>query len=263
MCAMIFMVFLILTKKNVILSNVIEVIKDYLSRNRRLVVPQLGAFIVKEPDGVVVFSELLKRDDGVLREELMRGRGMSGLEAAGAIDRFVFEVRHALQHTDGYRLHGFGHLNLSPSGAILFQYDPARVDEQAVAENSGFYDEETRDETIEEIQAAPESILEPEPISQDAPNVSPSVKLNPEPYVKGLQYGRPQKNTQGFSYVGAKPRRRVDLFVVIATIVALLATAAIVYGYYRSSRLEKAERDQIVQPVSPEPSQQPAPVPVP
>lgn len=41
-----------------------SVIIEYLKHNRRLVVPKLGAFLVKEPDGAVVFSELLRGDDG-------------------------------------------------------------------------------------------------------------------------------------------------------------------------------------------------------
>ena len=82
--------------------------------------PQLGTFIVKVPEGGVVFSELLRRDDGILRGLLVQQGGMNDLEAAGAIDRFVFEVRHALEHEGAYAIEGFGRLTLSPGGAIVF-----------------------------------------------------------------------------------------------------------------------------------------------
>ena len=85
----------------------IHTLIQYLESHRRLVVPQLGTFIVKEPGRSVVFSELLKRDDGVLRG-LLRAGGMGELEAAGEIDRFVFEIRHAVEHGSEYRLEGFG-----------------------------------------------------------------------------------------------------------------------------------------------------------
>ncbi len=75
----------------------IHTISQYLESHKRLVVPQLGTFIVKEPGVSIVFSELLKRDDGTLRR-LLIGGGLSELEAAGEIDRFVFEVRHAVEH---------------------------------------------------------------------------------------------------------------------------------------------------------------------
>ena len=72
----------------------IHTISQYLESHKRLVVPQLGTFIVKEPGVSIVFSELLKRDDGTLRR-LLIGGGLSELEAAGEIDRFVFESRIA------------------------------------------------------------------------------------------------------------------------------------------------------------------------
>ena len=62
----------------------IHTISQYLESHKRLVVPQLGTFIVKEPGVSIVFSELLKRDDGTLRR-LLIGGGLSELEAAGEI----------------------------------------------------------------------------------------------------------------------------------------------------------------------------------
>ena len=91
----------------------VQTISQYLGSHKRLVVPQLGTFIVKEPGVSIVFSELLKRDDGVLRG-LLREAGVGELEAAGEIDRFVFEVRHAAQHGQEFRLDGFGVLRPGP-----------------------------------------------------------------------------------------------------------------------------------------------------
>ena len=51
----------------------IRTISQYLESHKRLVVPQLGTFIVKEPGVSIVFSELLKRDDGTLRRLLIDG----------------------------------------------------------------------------------------------------------------------------------------------------------------------------------------------
>lgn len=102
----------------------IPIIKQYLAAHKRLVVPQLGAFIVKEPERSIVFSELLKRDDGVLRG-LLRDGGTGDLEAAGEIDRFVFEVRHAVERGQEYPLEGLGVMKPGPNGTIAFVYAPA------------------------------------------------------------------------------------------------------------------------------------------
>ena len=47
-----------------------NIIVEYLKHNKRLVVPRLGAFIVKQSNGVIVFSELMRNDDGVLHSLL-------------------------------------------------------------------------------------------------------------------------------------------------------------------------------------------------
>ena len=101
----------------------VGIIAHYLESHRRLIIPQMGAFIVKEPGRGVLFSELLKRDDGVLRGLLVEA-GTGEIEAAGAIDRFVFEVRHAVQEGRTYPLAGLGILKAGPNGTIAFDYAP-------------------------------------------------------------------------------------------------------------------------------------------
>ncbi|UKI17951.1 MAG: hypothetical protein L6V80_07775 [Bacteroidales bacterium] len=93
---------------------IVELISKYLETHKRLVVPNLGAFIVKIPGESVLFSNLIKNDDGVLRSLLMSS-GVSEMEAAAAIDRFVFEIRIRLQNNGVCRLGGFGELR---SGAM-------------------------------------------------------------------------------------------------------------------------------------------------
>ena len=91
------------------IEMIIELISKYLESNKRLVVPNLGTFIVKEAGRAVLFSNLIKNDDGVLRSLLVAG-GVSELEAAAAIDRFVFEVNYRLENSGRCSLKGFGEL---------------------------------------------------------------------------------------------------------------------------------------------------------
>lgn len=227
--------------------------------------PQLGTFIVKVPEGGVVFSELLRRDDGILRGLLVQQGGMNDLEAAGAIDRFVFEVRHALEHEGAYAIEGFGRLTLSPGGAIVFQAAPATsVAAGPVAGESapeeGFSSRFRR--CVCGVRCTPCAI----------PFRSEGFSCNRRRYfrtsdlrfcqaqtrtlcIKGLQYGKPLKTTEGYTYVGSKPRRRIDKFMVIAIVVAVLAVGVIVYGYLRRAKIERLEREYLEQlaPAVPEP----------
>ena len=274
----------------------IRIISQYLETHKRLVVPQLGAFIVKEPEHTVLFSELLKRDDGVLRG-LLQAEGVHELEAAGEIDRFVFEVRHAVEHGTPCPLPGFGTLCPGANGTIAFRYepDPALLEGAAAAQSAEpeppqpesptapAADPRPADIPQSHAEPAPAAAVpapsenigsspdfpEPRPVKRSAtaaftePHISPSAKMNPDPSVRGLRYGKPPKNTNAYTYVGRAPRRRADRFIWIAVIAAVLALAAIGYGYYRDMRerqLEEAEWIDFSAPASaaPEASVTPA-----
>ena len=218
----------------------VQTISQYLGSHKRLVVPQLGTFIVKEPGVSIVFSELLKRDDGVLRG-LLREAGVGELEAAGEIDRFVFEVRHAAQHGQEFRLDGFGVLRPGPNGTIAFAYEPRPVQSAAdAAPGAASVPAGTR--------PAPAGQTPPK-LPYSEPRVSPSAKMNPDPSVRGLRYGKPPKNTDAYTYVDRPPRRRkADRFIWIALIAAALAVAAIAFGYLREAKDREIEMQYLEQP---------------
>lgn len=235
----------------------IRTVSKYLETHKRLVVPQLGAFLVKEPGVSIVFSELMKRDDGVLRA-LLREQGASELEAAGEIDRFVFEVRHAVERGESYPLEGFGVLHPGPNGTVAFAYRPVRASEEAPSAACG---------------AAPAGPAKPaagEPAARHAPidsdrmaeavrsafaddsgHVSNSAKMNPEPCVRGLRYGKPHKTTDAYRYVDRAPRRRgLDRFLLLGILVAVVAVAAIAYGMWCDRQAEAGETATIELPQS-------------
>ena len=87
---------------------------------------------MKQPGVSVVFSELMKRDDGVLRS-LLQAEGLSEVEIAGEIDRFVFEVRHHTERAKRYEMRGVGVFMAGPNATIRFHYDPTvKMDEVVV-----------------------------------------------------------------------------------------------------------------------------------
>ncbi|WP_308653755.1 hypothetical protein [uncultured Alistipes sp.] len=242
----------------------IPVITQYLETHKRLVIPQLGAFIVKEPGRAVLFSELLKRDDGVLRG-LLCARGLNELEAAGEIDRFVFEVRHAVEHGLVCPLPGLGEMKGGTNGTIVFTYDPrptapvaAPEPETPVAESAGApaasHDGGVAAAGADEASGEARNpsrrpqfdagrMAETMKSAFTEPHVSPSAKMNPDPSVRGLRYGKPPKNTDAYTYVNRVPRRRGDRFIWIAIIAAALAVAAILYGYWREAREQAGETE--------------------
>lgn len=98
-----------------------NILVEYLKHNKRIVVPKLGAFIVKQPSGIIRFTDLMRNDDGVLRS-LLVAYGLSELEAIGKIDRFVFEIRHALNQGERYVIADLGEFRAGENNNILFNH---------------------------------------------------------------------------------------------------------------------------------------------
>lgn len=220
-------VFLVRISKLETVVQIPILIQRYLAGHKRLVVPQLGAFVVKEP-GQVLFTELLKRDDGALRA-LLAEAGADPLKAAGEIDRFVFEVRHAAEHGEEYVAPGLGTFSAGPNRTIAFRYEPApRAAEAPRAGQPAAASPAPAAPAAEAGRGAPA----PRAAWQPDGRVSESAKRNPDPSIRGLRYGKPHKNTDAYSYVDRPVRRRGDLFIWIALGVALLALAAIAFGVY-------------------------------
>lgn len=295
-----------------------DLIIRYLESNKRLVVPQLGAFVAKAPGGPVLFTELMRRDDGVLRGLLCAG-GMSELEAAGAVDRFVFEVRHAVQEGREFRMEGLGTLRGGPEGTIVFlgeaqpaarsrtgadegsasgvsnaepasgtvhaagvvsAADSSREDEAGKTTASGAISETASGagRAAEGGRAAGASAKAPVPVSASgeterrpadaehaprraAAEVSVPSKLHPDPSVKGLRYGKPVKTTNAYAFVGSAPRRRVDKLILVAIAAAVVALAAIAYGYIRDWQNEREGEfliEETLPPVVPNVGAEPA-----
>ena len=250
---------------------IVEIIAKYLESNKRLVVPNLGTFIVKVPQQAVLFSNLMKNDDGVLRSEIVKS-GVSELDAAALIDRFVFEVNDRLAKGGVCALAGFGVLRSGANGTIGFTYDAmaqgdvldgdasekmeAHLAAQAaqksepqseIESNSG--DEE--DMVIDVVPRVEPPVVEP-PVVERPAQVQ-QIEQEPKPtredkrpserrprpqqdYVKGLRYGKGHKVVTGREGATSRKSRKSDLIMKIAIGAAIIATLALAYGFYNDWR---------------------------
>ena len=199
------------------MSVVTEVIIEYLQSNRRLVVPAFGAFMVKE-SGECVFSDLLRTDDGVLAS-LLRGRGLSEMEAAVMIDRFIFEVRHELEQFGYCRLGAIGTLRIEPTTKVLRLYPPVQG------------------EIPKAKPYIPQPILDAKPEAREE-GASAGVKDDEKASAPTASVISPvvdAPKAPAAHRKSVKPRKRLDLVVVVAIAILLAAVVAIGYGYYVST----------------------------
>ena len=181
---------------------IIDTINQYLASNRRLVIPEFGAFIAKE-DGSIVFSELLGKDDGILRD-LLSKQGLSELETERVIDRFIFEVRHGLDRQGIYPIADFGTFALNRNGGISFD------------------DTKPRLEPIPLPAEKPAVVVPPAVATPVQPPVTP---VTPAPAPTPIVHPRPSVATKRG---GASP----NWIMWLAGAVIVVALAVLAYGLY-------------------------------
>ena len=208
------------------MNIVVDIIAEYLCSNRRLVVPTVGAFMVKE-NGERLFSDLFSEDDGVL-VALLRGKGLSEMEAAIMLDRFIFEMRHELEQYGYYRLNTIGTLRVEPTTKIVKLYPPV----QSEVPLQEAYE-------IEQKPYVPQPIVEPEP-AVEVRVVEEKTVPNPQPETKKEQVEepKPQKTLSIKPQPRAKRRRGTDFVLILAVLIVVAALAVIGYGWYVSNLAE-------------------------
>jgi nucleoid DNA-binding protein len=235
---------------------IISIITKYLESHKRLVVPNLGTFIVKDADNRILFSNLMKGDDGVLRSLIVE-QGVSELEAAGTIDRFVFEVNFRLQRDGVCGLDKFGALKRGANGVISFIANPAAQGEvldgglrEHIAERSTKETDNVAEQPMggvenaavepqpEEVEFVVTPLAQEQPVGQSKqskqpqPNLTYSAQKRPASYVKGLQYGKGGKIITGREYATSRSTAKGDIFIKIAIAVAAVAILALLYGMW-------------------------------
>ena len=237
-----------------------ELISQYLKSNRRLVVPQLGAFLVKEPAHKIFFSTFLKRDDGVLRE-LLISSGISQVESEALLNRLLFEIRYAVENREVYSLVGVGNFSGDENGAITFSewvgQEELPQDEQDVEKETAS-EQNTADEEhieIKESQDAENQIETVAKLTASNDNASDTTIdleqeeaqsiLKPSATTKAYQVTTPSRDdeakTEGYvaSASARKPytskKKQPDIWLLLAIAVVLLAIGAIMYGYFVDS----------------------------
>ena len=190
---------------------VVEVISNHLLSNRKLVVPTLGAFIVKE-SGDRVFSDLLRDDDGVLTS-LLRERGLNEMEAAITLERFIFEVRHDLELYGYYRLGELGTLRVEPDTKVLRLYPQVQATQEVTHVHTPYIPEPSVSVEPEECANASTETFETQ---------TEVVEIEPEEEVA------PRRNS-------AKPRKKgVDVLLVLVIAIIVVILLMVGYGAYIS-----------------------------
>ena len=217
-----------------------NIIGEYLKHNKRLVVPKLGTFIVKAQGGAILFSDLMRNDDGVLRSLLM-AYGMKELEANGLIDRLVFEVRHATSRGESYTIDGLGDFTQGPNNTLTFRQKREKV---VIGGNikppvETLVDEQRKIERVRQRREAESAPVQrkkqkelkeqkresrrPAKVEEDDDIIS---MTKPDSYLRGLKYDQKKNKKRDEDFMIPETQRhsgRNMLFMLVAAIIVGIA----------------------------------------
>lgn len=218
-----------------------NILIEYLKHNKRIVVPKLGAFIVKQPSGIIRFTDLMRNDDGVLRS-LLVAYGMSEIEAIGRIDRYVFEVRHAISQNGKFTIADFGVFRASENNTIIFTHnsEPKIIGGNVKPPIEVLDTEKLKLQILANAMAQPTQAQKPQKESKKrkAAKDEEESRLTlskPDSYLRGLNYDDRKKKHSDERGDKRRPiRRRLSLLPLL--ILMLVAGGAYALWYWLNSR---------------------------
>ncbi len=104
-------------------------LKGLALNNRRVIIPDLGAFLSKEGDengNNLIFSSFLKYNDGFLESYIAEKENITPTESLVLIQRFVEEVNKAIKAKRKYEVEGFGHFYMDERGGVAFSTEESK-----------------------------------------------------------------------------------------------------------------------------------------
>jgi nucleoid DNA-binding protein len=222
-----------------------------LNSNLRVIIPEFGAFIIKQKQPrIVVFNEFLRYNDGLLIEYISKTEGIELDMARKLVEDYVAGLVKLLSAGKRCRIRGIGTLEQEESGKLLFDSDsrkkeaggtedtPAEPVKQEVRtegfvaetipEPSGNAAPEPERETVAEVLKEPALKSEPEPIV-NAPKLKPSA-TEPARVPDSLPPGTKAEDRKPPAGVKEPSKPKVNLadLIVKLIIVIILANAAVI-----------------------------------
>lgn len=216
-----------------------KVIRDYMETGaKKLTVPGFGTFMRKDT-GNVIFVDLLRKDDGKLRELVEDYGHYSEVEAMAMVDRFIFETKTAIERNGSAAIDGFGTILSDDKGLYRFDYSPKAkpVKEHPVQERL-FGPEEQRTGSEESHTAAvkphvatAKSASAADKNTTTRSETSVSERERPQ-QIKRTNHGtRPAPNRTAQARRIKKSRNlQPSALILIAIIAATIAIIVMVYG---------------------------------
>jgi nucleoid DNA-binding protein len=145
---------------------------NLLNNNLRVIIPDFGAFIVRQKQPkIIVFNEFLKYDDGLLIDVITKNEGIEIDVARQRITDFVAEANKILESGKPFVVKGLGVLQMDSTNKIVFTSD------KDISLSGGKTMESTQAViNLDEKKPAPHKEIKPKQVKKPAPEINTETK---------------------------------------------------------------------------------------
>lgn len=232
-----------------------NLIVTQLKKDKRIIIPELGAFLEKSSDNSVVFIQFLNQDDGVLSNLLAEKFGIELTKAQQIIKDYSNSVKSTLSSRGQFTIEGIGTLRLDSNGAIFLDSKSATTDRFESTENfqsdapTSIAQEESPESYEPNATTTPASISDRP--SEDLGGIFSTSSSKSEEKIHNIDSEKLATNRDQIDNSPHREKKKFDLFLLFAIIAALVAIFSIIYGYLTDNQdmvMPKNNTEQIEQP---------------
>lgn len=217
-----------------------DIITDFLKENRRIVIPDLGAFLKKD-DSSVVFVPFLNKNDGVLSEIVGKFYSVSSAEADSIISQYVLSINNSISDNGYFFIKNLGSLKKDRNGIL---YLDTKEPDKAPIQKSDRTEDIKEAIIFPQVEAVKETpkIIEPGkaeiPLTlNDVIKTQQKPAASPTPVVSSsattpIEEKRFPKPKRDIPQQPVKKSRKPDFILIVSIIIAIIAIIVMIYSYY-------------------------------
>lgn len=113
-----------------------EILIELLKNNTKVIIPDFGAFIVKQRNPFqVVFNEFLRFNDGMLIDSISKKENISKEEAKEKINKWIELVKSSIEKNNSYEIKSLGKLIKTETGKIHLELFSISKEDKDIDEN--------------------------------------------------------------------------------------------------------------------------------
>lgn len=105
-------------------AKISAIIAQYINKETRLIIPEVGTLIRRKESGEIIFMDMLKKNDGTLIQLIVNALDVSPSKATEIVNRYIGTVKQQLESNKKFILDGVGVILVRPEGGMDFSFNP-------------------------------------------------------------------------------------------------------------------------------------------